>query len=610
MPSRSLSLKKKLLILLSAVIMGLLLLLFSTNYFSTQVRQLEASKSEIQRIGLIALQLRRNEKDFIIRKQTKYLEKHAENFKKLTLALASLKNLNKEINGNIPVDQLMQSYQLYRSKFVALGKAYQQRGLDKNSGRYGELRAATHRIEEIYKSLDDARNQVTLLTIRRHEKDYMLRSDEKYLDKLYATLGTLRVNSTMIRGTSALINDYEHAIKNYHAIDRSIGLSPQTGLNGEMRSAIHDAESLLKVATEQSTAYIEEKASLSFWASIIIFLIISTALAIFIVKLINIIIMPIKSAVNSIERVIATRDFSLQVEKETDDEFGQVIDSINNFIKFTNKIHKAVEELRHVSAAVESNAKLTQQSLNIQSQKCEQVSTATVELDASASDIVENTTVTTKTAELISTQANKGQQQLNELGEFLNKNAEDLVSSAKDIKELEEKCNSIGGFITEIRGIAEQTNLLALNAAIEAARAGEQGRGFSVVADEVRTLANRTQTSTEQITDIISELHTLTLSSVAKVEASKNGSINNLTQINNSSQTLDEIINEVSSIHEMTSSIASAIKEQSTAIHEIAENITEIKDNNDKNVQQAQLSLDSCTLANQKTVGLLSYKLS
>lgn len=387
-------------------------------------------------------------------------------------------------------------------------------------------------------------------------------------------------------------------------------MSHSEGIKGKMRSATHKAEKQLEESIAESVMFIEAKERLNFWASLISFSLISIGLATFILKLIPIIIMPIESAVSAIDEIIRTRDFSKQVVKETDDEFGQVIDAINNFITFTNKIHSAVDELRTVSNAVESNAQATQNGLNQQSIKSEQVSAATVQLEASTNEIVTSTQQTAETAQIIAKQAHQGQTQLNELNKFLSNNANALHDSAEDVNLLSKKCQSINGFIEEIKGIAEQTNLLALNAAIEAARAGELGRGFSVVADEVRSLANRTQTSTEQITSIIVELQELTTNAVAKIEHCCDGSNQNLVHIKHSSITLNDINNEVEAIHDLTSNIASAIKEQSIAIHEIAVNITEIKDDNDLLVEQANTSLTSCSLANEKTTGLLSFKLT
>ena len=610
MPSRTLSLRNKLLVLLSAVIFGLLLLLFTTNYFSYQIKQLQQAKSTIQQIGITALQLRRNEKDFVIRKLPKYFDKHTANFAQLNLELNSLSVLNDSIGGNIPVEQLTANFAQYRTHFIELVQAMELKGLDKNLGRYGELRSATHKLEEIYKSINEPARQVTLLTIRRHEKDYMLRGDTKYLTKLTNAVAELKLDSQHIANTSQLIDEYESAMTAYSEIERMIGLTQDTGIRGNMRSATHEAETLLAKTIQETNLFVEQHEKQSFWTSLILFFIISSALSVFIIKLIKVIISPIKSAIANIENIIAERDFSQQVVKETDDEFGKVIDAINNFITFTHKINSAVEDLRNVSVAVEQNAKSTQASLNQQAIKSEQVSTATVQLDSSATEIVTSTENTAITADMIAQQAEKGQNQLNELNSFLHKNANELIESTNDIGQLEQKCQSINGFIDEIKGIAEQTNLLALNAAIEAARAGEQGRGFSVVADEVRTLANRTQTSTEQITLIITELQSMTISAVEKVNHCRDGSIHNVQQVEESTQTLGEIITEINSIQEMTTNIANAIKEQSSAIHEIAENITEMKDDNDNMLSQSQQSLQTCSLANEKTLSLLTYKLN
>ncbi len=610
MPSQTLSIRRKLLILLAAVIFALLLLLTTTSYFNGQITQLEKLKHNVQQLSIYSLQLRRNEKDFFLRKDMKYFDKYTKNHQLLMNVLKDIKQQNLTINADIQITKLSSSFTKYKEEFTQLTELMTLKGLDKDSGKYAQLRSATHELEQAFKSQGDLASQVTLLTMRRHEKDYMLRNDEKYLSKLAVSTAELQAKFSENSGISILINNYQSAVTIYAKINKAIGLSPTQGVIGSMRAATHNAETILKTSVTSATSHIEQKETLATAISYSLFLLISAALATFIIKLINIVILPIKNAVTSIEALVQGRDFSLQIPKETNDEFGEVVDAVNRFIQFTHKMNKAVEDLQTVSVQVEQNAQLTEENLIEQSAQCEQVSAATIELEASALEVAQNIQLTTNTAQKISKHVSLNKRQLDQLAASLSGNADELVNSSTDISLLEKKCQSIGGFINEIKSIAEQTNLLALNAAIEAARAGEQGRGFSVVADEVRTLADRTQLSTNQITDIINELQSLTKHAVTNVEKCKDSSLANLTHIETSCITLSDVMTYVETINQMTETISGATQEQTAAIHEIAMSITYIKDKNTALLSQANASVNNCSLANEKTYKLLSYKLS
>lgn len=610
MPSQTLSIRRKLLILLAAVIFALVLLLSTTSYFNSKITQLKKLKHNVQQLSIYSLQLRRNEKDFFLRKDMKYFEKYKSNYVLLVDVLKDIEQQNQSINANIEIQKLSNSFAIYKEKFTQLTQLMALKGLSKDSGKYAQLRAATHELEQAFKSQGDLASQVILLTMRRHEKDYMLRNDEKYLAKLANSINELTVRFPQTPDITLLINNYQNAINTYARVNKQIGLSPTEGLIGSMRSATHNAETLLKSSVESATNHIKQKESVATAISFALFIVISVGLATFIIKLINIVILPIKNAVASIEALIKARDFSLQIPKETDDEFGEVVDAVNQFIQFTDKMNIAVRDLQSVSMQVEKNAQLTESNLVEQSAQCEQVSTATVQLEASALEVAQNIQLTTDTAQEISKQVTLNKAQLDRLSISLSGNADELVSSSADISLLERKCQSISTFITEIRSIAEQTNLLALNAAIEAARAGEQGRGFSVVADEVRSLADRTQLSTNQITEIINELQALTNHAVANVERCKDSSLANLNHIDTSCSTLADMMTFVETINQMTVTISGATQEQTAAIHEIAMSITNIKDKNTDLLGQARSSVDNCSLANEKTYKLLSYKLS
>jgi methyl-accepting chemotaxis protein len=164
---------------------------------------------------------------------------------------------------------------------------------------------------------------------------------------------------------------------------------------------------------------------------------------------------------------------------------------------------------------------------------------------------------------------------VNTMGQITNLSG-DIKTAAEVIDRLRQETVSIGSVLDVIRGIAEQTNLLALNAAIEAARAGEQGRGFAVVADEVRTLASKTQSSTTEIREMIERLQSGSREAVEMMAAGTNQAGNAVVQANDASHALENITEIVSVIRDRTNQIAAASEQQSAATRQIESNIDRI----------------------------------
>ena len=174
-----------------------------------------------------------------------------------------------------------------------------------------------------------------------------------------------------------------------------------------------------------------------------------------------------------------------------------------------------------------------------------------------------------------------------------------IETSSENITALDHHGQKIASVLDVIKSIADQTNLLALNAAIEAARAGEQGRGFAVVADEVRTLAQRTQESTTEIEEMINAFQKETVSAVSAMKTSKQFAQSMLDTANKSQSNLLEITHSVNNINDMTMQIASAAEEQAVTVNELNKNLTSLSELSDSNVNSSsQVSVASEQISN------------
>ncbi|MGZ9899598.1 methyl-accepting chemotaxis protein [Shewanella gaetbuli] len=594
----NITLRKKLIILITAVTTGLLFLLVFSFYFSVKHESLNGLKSNILDINILALQLRRNEKDYLLRKDQKYLDKFHQNYQLMSSKIEQLDVESKILDKQ----SLIKNFATYQRFFEQLVDTVQRQGVDEKSGVYGQLRAATHQLEAILDEHNNSAELISKLMIRRHEKDYMLRQNDKYIQRLHAEADKLTQLLSYSPDSVALLSNYLSAMDAYVDLNTQIGLTPKTGIKGNMRAATHEAEAQLKQATEHVNQYIEQQHLISFGISLLLFLVISAVLIIAIAKLSQNIRKPITEAVEQLNNIINQKAFSQRLSKHADDEFGTIVDAINKFIMFAEQINQSMTELRQVTKEVEQKAILSEEQLQLQAQKCDAVATASTELEYSVDEIVQSSHSTAETTKQISGFVDDGKEQLEKMQTKFSENADSLVKSAKDIEVLKIKAQSINNFIGEIQGIAEQTNLLALNAAIEAARAGESGRGFSVVADEVRSLAARTQDSTVQITQIIGELQNLTEQAFTDVSVCKDVSLTNLDEVSRSSKVLTDVINEAESIHRMATAISTAIEQQSCMIKNINENIIEIKDSCDVLTDHASNNRQTCSLANEKTL--------
>ncbi|MDV2077944.1 methyl-accepting chemotaxis protein [Marinobacter xestospongiae] len=291
---------------------------------------------------------------------------------------------------------------------------------------------------------------------------------------------------------------------------------------------------------------------------------------------------PIGNLREMINRIAENSDLSLRLQSVGTDEVAATSDSFNNMLdqmeSLVRRLSGATAEVASAAEEMSAVSNQTQQSIDLQAEQTDQVATAMNQMSAASQDVARSASEAQAAATNADQLASEGRNKGNDNRERLQKLSTEVASISETIRGLADQSQSIGRVIQVINDIAEQTNLLALNAAIEAARAGEQGRGFAVVADEVRSLARRTQDSTEEIESLVTALQGESDRAVAAMESGQRDVEASRDQVVEVADILERISGAIEHITGMGAQIASASEEQSVAADQVNANLTQIVD--------------------------------
>ncbi|HFB64505.1 MAG TPA: methyl-accepting chemotaxis protein [Aeromonadales bacterium] len=304
---------------------------------------------------------------------------------------------------------------------------------------------------------------------------------------------------------------------------------------------------------------------------------------------------------------VSAGDMTQTVDIKSRDEFGQLGQWINDLV---GKLRKMLSDIsnnsQQLSAAAEETSAITEQTrVGVEQQKDQigQIATAMAEMAATVEDVANSANNAMDEVISARNQSAHGSEVVQQTRDTILHLSGEINRAGSVITKLDEHSSDIGAILDVIRGIADQTNLLALNAAIEAARAGEHGRGFSVVADEVRSLASKTQESTADIQHMIEELQQGTQEAVSVMENSQKEANTCVEKSDTASVALTEIASAIQAINDMSSHIAHAAKEQNTVTQEMHRNIEAISEISEQTAlgatQTSEASHEQSNLANQ-----------
>ncbi len=363
---------------------------------------------------------------------------------------------------------------------------------------------------------------------------------------------------------------------------KTLSLSDANSKFSKARDAIDQLTELVQIeaeAAEQHAQQTQQRSLTTIWLVAFIGALAGLTFSYGINKLVINTIVQIRDGIEDIAQ--GEGDLSQRIEVSGNDEVAQLARAFNLFIEtqagIIEKIQHAVTTLlRELSESASLIAQTLDASTNQQAEN-DQVAAAVTQMAASIQEVARNASDAATATRQADDNVEQGRAIVGETVAGIEALAADIEHSAAVIQRVEEGSKEIGTVMDVISSIAEQTNLLALNAAIEAARAGEQGRGFAVVADEVRTLAQRTQESTSSIRDIIERLQSESSQAVSAMSESQSRAGSVVEHAGKTGRVLESITESVKAVADMNAQIATAAEQQSSTADQISENVIRIK---------------------------------
>ncbi|KZN31491.1 methyl-accepting chemotaxis protein [Pseudoalteromonas luteoviolacea CPMOR-2] len=586
----NLTIKRRLQI--NAVVVGVALLVMLAVIIieANTMRRLNETIQYAEELDVHELSMRKYEKNFLFYKDIEALEKFENEYRQLQTKKALLNEIFVEFNIDRSqlgqFDELVKQYHQSFNHVVSLQRTI---GLHPKDALYGELRKAVHGVETLLKQKEDYKLLTTMLQLRRAEKDFMLRLDTKYLGKFNKHIETFEAQ---IRESShsnsyqqeliSLLNVYQSKFKGLIDTQVALGVDLDSGALGEMKRIVQQSDAVVVAIVEQTKQEINNNAEFAKFVAIVIFIVAGVIVMFLVWSTSRSIIRPVERVYQTIERIRRENNLGIFIEQTGNDEITVMTRDFNSLIgdfkELISDVNRALVTINDATDHLSQTTAQTSAGMNEQLHEADMVATAATEMQATIQDISHNTEAAAQKAESTNNNAQQGRSEVTSTIDHIMALSHSLSGASEVVGQLERDGETIGSVLDVIRGIAEQTNLLALNAAIEAARAGEQGRGFAVVADEVRSLAQRTQDSTQEIESIISTLQQRTQDVVSIMEECRGQSNESVEQAERAGELLGLITEDVQNIMDMSTHIATAIDEQNQVASEVNKNVVKIRD--------------------------------